>query len=110
MELLAAVETLAGWELLACHGAPANLIEAALQGPRDMEGARQPERAEQERDEHGQGDEPPAAWSPLRRRRRTSSRPSVVIASPPPPSPLPRLSTGAAARPIVGRRRPEPDK
>ena len=47
MELLAAAETLAGRELLACR--------------RDVEGARQPERAEQECGEHGQGDEP-AAW------------------------------------------------
>ena len=47
MELLAAAETLAGRELLACRG--------------DVEGARQPERAEQERGEHGHGDEP-AAW------------------------------------------------
>jgi len=44
--------------------------EEALQGPGDVEGARQPECAEQERGEHGQGDEPPGAWSPLRRRRR----------------------------------------
>ena len=61
MELLAAAETLAGRELLTCHGAPADLIEAALQGPGDLEGARQLERAEQERGEHGQGDKP-AAW------------------------------------------------
>ena len=53
MEPLAAAETLAGRELLACHGAPADLIEAALQGAGDLEGARQLERAEQERSEHG---------------------------------------------------------
>ena len=53
MEPLAAAETLTGRELLACHGAPADLIEAALQGAGDLEGARQLERAEQERGEHG---------------------------------------------------------
>ena len=47
MEPLAAAETLAGRELLACRG--------------DVEGACQPEHAEEERGEHGQGDEP-AAW------------------------------------------------
>jgi hypothetical protein len=58
--------------LVAPHGALH--CEAALHGPGDAEGARQPERAEQERGEHGQGDKP-TAWSPLRRRRRRHGKP-----------------------------------